>query len=164
MKRASAVSMIIGIYAVLMTINFTGQKIIDYSEEMLQSIHRRSCRSRASEGGKFYWDCRQVRRRECTPRAITRQLRNEITVLRGPRESEHLHPPDHGEAEVKVVLNNLKRMAEEHPEIPPAQVLRTHINDAEPGVLAKLPDRGNLKKNMRRGRRLPVQITCEMNL
>ncbi|KAJ8664534.1 hypothetical protein QAD02_006196 [Eretmocerus hayati] len=98
-------------------------------------------RARPGENGKFYWNCRKTRHRECTARAITRQIRDEIRVIKGPREFAHSHPPDHEKAEAETVLNSLRRTAEEHPEIPPAQVLRSEINDVDPGVLARLPDR-----------------------
>ncbi|CAB0044117.1 unnamed protein product [Trichogramma brassicae] len=47
---------------------------------------------------------------------------------------------------------NLKRTAEEHPELPPAQILRTQLAGIPEGVLSQLPERENLKQLMRRAR------------
>lgn len=103
--------------------------------------------------GKTYWDCKRVRQRECTARAITMQVREEVVVLKGPRLSPHQHPPNREEAEAENVIRRLKRAAEEHPEQPPARILRNELRNVPSGVLAQLPERENLKKTMRRERR-----------
>lgn len=56
-------------------------------------------------------------------------------------------------AQAEVVLDNLKRHAEAHPERPPSAITRDELNGKPPGVLAMLPDRANLTRAIRRGRR-----------
>ncbi|KAJ4441840.1 hypothetical protein ANN_11699 [Periplaneta americana] len=53
----------------------------------------------------------------------------------------------------------MQRIATEHLEIHPAQVLRTELPRVESGILSQLPDRENLKKPLRRvrGRELPTE-------
>ena len=45
----------------------------------------------------------------------------------------------------------MKREAAEHPEAPPSQILRL-LQDIDVSVIAKLPDRENLKKQIQRER------------
>jgi len=43
-------------------------------------------------------------------------------------------------------------IASDHPELPPAQILRTELPRVSLGVLSQLPERENLKKAMRKER------------
>lgn len=79
-------------------------------------------RSKPSKNNQFYWDCQLVRRKECKARAITLQTVSELIVLKGPKKSPHEHPPNQDTAKAELVKVNLKRVAEDHPECPPAQV------------------------------------------
>lgn len=104
--------------------------------------------------GKVYWDCRRLRAKECTARAITADSDTEpLIVFKGPRESPHSHPPNQEECGAEVIKSGLKRKAEENPEQPPAQIIRTALQECTAGVLNELPERENLKKMMRRHRR-----------
>lgn len=111
-------------------------------------------RSRRAKG-KTYWDCRRVRSGECNARAITNDPlpEEELTVLRGPAESQHSHPPNREECAAETVTQTLKRKAREHPELPPAHLLRTELQTVPTGVLSQLPEQEALKKAMRRERR-----------
>jgi hypothetical protein len=68
------------------------------------------------------------------------------------KESAHTHAPNQEEVAAEKTKSNLKRIAVEHPELPPAQILRTELPKVSTGVLSQLPERENLKKSMRRER------------
>ncbi|KAJ8671220.1 hypothetical protein QAD02_002479 [Eretmocerus hayati] len=112
-------------------------------------IHVRS----RSASGKTYWDCGKVCRGECKARAITRQGAAGLVVLKGSEHSAHTHPPDQGASKAEIVKINYKSTVEEHPELPPAQILRDNLGGLGRGVLVKLPERESLKKSLRRERR-----------
>lgn len=101
--------------------------------------------------GKTYWDCNRLRRKECNARAITSYGDEVPVIFKEP--TNHSHAPNREETEAEVVKCRLKRTAEEHPELPPAQILRTELPSTSAGVLSQLPERENLKKAMRRQRR-----------
>lgn len=42
--------------------------------------------------------------------------------MKGPDDSPHSHPPDPEKAKTEIVKRGIKRIAEEHPDLPPAQV------------------------------------------
>lgn len=63
----------------------------------------------------------------------------------------HSHAPNREEVAAEKVLSGVKRRATDHPEAPPAQIIRA-LNDLPPGVFAELPDRENVKKTIRRQR------------
>ena len=90
--------------------------------------------------------------KECKGRAITSST-GALIVFKGPDKSPHEHPPNQEEVEAHRVTTNLKLIAEEHPEIFPARILRQELASVSTGVLIQLPDRENLKKCMRRKRR-----------
>ena len=98
-------------------------KILDKKLCLEGYVYLRSRRAK----GKTYWDCRRVRGGECNARAITndRLPGEELTVLRGPADSQHSHPPNQEECAAETVTQTLKRKAKEHPELPPAHLLRT---------------------------------------
>ena len=76
-----------------------------------------------------------------------------MILLRGPKESKHAHPPNQEEAGAVTVKANLKKVATEHPQVPPAQILRTHLSHVPSEILVELPEGENLKKAIRRVRR-----------
>lgn len=130
---------------------------------------------------RSYWTCN--RKRECDAKAITYETIDEqIVIAKGPlptdtKTSLHGHPPSPEEVEAEKFKWNLKRLADENPEVAPAQILRNELPDLDPsttplmsiiilkkfmvkkcqkfnlGVVARLPSRENLKKSMRRKRR-----------
>ena len=110
-------------------------------------------RSREAKS-KIYWDCRRVRSGECKARAITTAPRDDgsVTVLKGPKESEHTHPPNREEAEAEKFVEELKEEAADHPELPPAQLLRTAMPGVAPEILSQLPDQCALARTVRRVR------------
>lgn len=101
---------------------------------------------RDTKKGRTYWCC--SRKKECSATAITTYDR-QIEVV---KERGHSHAPNQEEVEAARVTQNLKRIASEHPELPPAQILRTELPKVSEGVLSQLPERENLKKAMRRER------------
>jgi len=99
---------------------------------------------------KTYKNCRLVRRKMCKARAITTPINKEVIVLTGPDKSAHPHPPNQEEPNAEIVVRKLKRKAEEHPEVPPAQIPRQELRNVPCGVLSSmLPERENLNKKKR---------------
>lgn len=108
-------------------------------------------RSRLPVKGRTYWQCTRSKDGQCTSRCVTVFINNEVVFRKQP--GEHQHPPDRELAEADVVKHRLKRIAEEHPEQPPAQILRRELPCVEQEVLNHLPQRESLKKMLRRKRR-----------
>ena len=102
---------------------------------------------RDSRKGNTYWAC--TKKGECKATAVTRFNNGAIEVI---KEKEHSHAPNREEVEAEKVVTKLKRIAGEHPELPPAQILRTELPKCTEGVLSQLPERESLKKTMRRER------------
>ncbi|XP_043473262.1 uncharacterized protein LOC122505604 [Leptopilina heterotoma] len=73
-----------------------------------------------------------------------------VVILKDAKD--HKHAPNREECEAEVVKARLKRRAEDHPEQPPAQILRSEFPQLSEGVISQLPDRENIKKAMRRRR------------
>lgn len=73
-----------------------------------------------------------------------------IEVVKGIDKSPHPHAANI-EAVVKIKAS-LKRRAEEHPKAPPAQLIRTELQNVTGGVLSQLPERPNLTKIIQRSR------------
>lgn len=72
-----------------------------------------------------YWDCTKVRTKECKARAVTsRNHRNEITVLKGPNESRHSHPPNRDQVTAEEIKIRIKEQAKEHPQAMPSAIVR----------------------------------------
>lgn len=88
---------------------------------------------RLEQKGRTYWACE--RGKECSGRAITSMSGSEIIVHKGPEKSEHNHAPNCELADALKIQNNLKRHAREHPEAPPAQILRTQLQNVPSGTL-----------------------------
>ncbi|KAE8740703.1 hypothetical protein FOCC_FOCC013772 [Frankliniella occidentalis] len=102
---------------------------------------------RDSRKGNTYWAC--VKKKECKATAVTTYSNGAVEVL---KVGKHDHAPNREEVEAERVVSNLKRIASDHPELPPAQILRTELPKCSEGVLSQLPERENLKKTMRRER------------
>lgn len=104
---------------------------------------------------RTYWDCNRLRNKECSARAITSlaNLGEHPVVFKGPVESKHSHPSNLEECGAEKLKQSLKRRAEEHPEEPPAQILRHQLHNVPSGVLSQLPERENLKQSIRRIRK-----------
>ena len=92
--------------------------------------------------GTTYWRCT---RHDvfCNATAITTSDQHRITVK---KEGNYKHAPNQEVVQAEKVRVNLKRMAQEHPEATPAQILRQELPRVPSGVLSQLPDRENLKK------------------
>lgn len=102
---------------------------------------------RDSNKGRTYWNCR--RKEECKATAITQTVDRKLEVV---KSKEHTHAPNQEELQAEKVVHSLKRIASDHPELPPAQILRTELPRVSLGVLSQLPERENLKKAMRKER------------
>ena len=105
--------------------------------------------------GRTYWECRRVRKKECTARAVTtvNAADGSIEVQRGPTESEHSHAPNVDENEAQILTSRIKRRAEDHPEERPAQMLRSELQNVEPEVLSQMPEQTALVRRIQRTRR-----------
>lgn len=114
-------------------------------------------RSGVPRGRTTNWECNRLRRKACTARATT--VGNFVKSC-----GDHGHPPDREEAKAEEVEFRIKEEAERNPEKSISVILRDQLRDLDPGVLARLPERKNLKKMMRRQRRAefppnPTRIT-----
>lgn len=112
-------------------------------------------RSKLPVNGKTYWECQKLRRKECKARTITAFdiTENKTYFVRQPTLEDHEHVPNQEECQAEIVKYSLKRKAEDQPQQPPAQILRTELAGLSDGVLSQLPERDNLKKSMRKVRR-----------
>ena len=113
-------------------------------------------RSRAPEPNKpTYWECRRLKSGACKARAVTVGEGANLTVTKC---GQHEHPPDREECEAEKVMNRLKRKAEDEVALPPSLLLREELRNVPPEVLAKLPERRNMKKALRRVRRVELPV------
>ena len=80
-----------------------------------------------------YWNCRQ--KGVCFARAITSGYDDDLLVIKGPEQSEHNHAPNREEVESEKLRGRLKRAAENHPDQPPAQILRRELRGVPSGTL-----------------------------
>ena len=112
------------------------------------------CRGKKPVGNTNYWECKKLRSKECTARAITSTTNGVVTVLKGPNESQHSHPPNREVNEAEKIKLVMKRQAETDPDRPGNALLRENLAGVSSGVLSQLPERENLKQSIRRKRRL----------
>lgn len=103
---------------------------------------------RDSYKANTYWSCN--RKGECKATCITTSLDRSVVVK---KEGKHDHAPNQEEMEAERVKATIKRKATEHPEVTPAQILRTELPQVSSGVLSQLPERENLKKSIRNVRK-----------
>ena len=68
------------------------------------------------------------------------------------KESDHWHAPNQETVEAEFLVNRMKRVATEHPEITPSQILRNELRSVPSGVLSQIPEREHLKRSIRRER------------
>lgn len=71
---------------------------------------------------------------------------NKYYFLREPTLDDHDHVPNQEECETEIVKYSLKQKAENQPQLPTAQILRTKIAGLSDEVLSQLPNRDNFKK------------------
>jgi len=109
-----------------------------------------------------YWDCELLRQRKCQARAVTEETGAGLRVIKGPDRSPHTHPPDQDGAKAEEVKHRLRTQAVEQPTALPAQLLRDHLPEVAPEVLARLPERENLKRVIRRARRAKLPPTLKL--
>lgn len=105
---------------------------------------------------KSYWDCTRLRKKECRARAITSLADDDQIphIYKGPiHEPFHSHPADSDECKAEIARYRIKKEADSHPERPPTAILRDEMRDLTPRVLARLPERENLKRAIRVARR-----------
>jgi hypothetical protein len=104
---------------------------------------------------RAYWVCKRMYRRECTARAITSDPADgvPVVVFKGPDQSEHQHPPNVEENIAAKVRTAMKRKAADHPEQPPAQLLRMELQDQPDDVLSQLPSQPALVRALQRVRK-----------
>ncbi|KAK3911414.1 FLYWCH-type zinc finger-containing protein 1, partial [Frankliniella fusca] len=93
-----------------------------------------------SRKGNTYWSCNK--KKECNATAVTCFTNGAVEIL---KEKDHVHAPNREEVEAERVVSRLKRIAGDHPELPPAQILRTELPKCWEGVISQLPQRENLK-------------------
>ena len=111
-------------------------------------------RSKLPVNSRVYWECVKLRNKECTGRAITEVRNGIITVLKGPDESKHSHPPNREVEAAEKIRLKVKKQAETDKR-PGSAILREHFAGVSSGVLSQLPERENLKQAMRRARKDP---------
>lgn len=104
---------------------------------------------------RAYWVCKRYYTKECTARAVTSDPADglPVVVFKGPDKSVHLHPPNVEQNVASKLTQSLKRKAEEHPEQPPAQLLRTELQGVPEEVLSELPSQPALIRTLQRVRR-----------
>lgn len=84
-------------------------------------------------GGKVYWECKGS---NCKSTAITVGNEDNLEVVKGPfgpKFSHHEHAPNHEEVNALKHVTNLKRTAEDHPEVPPAVLIRNELRGVSSG-------------------------------
>ncbi|PSN50695.1 hypothetical protein C0J52_18838 [Blattella germanica] len=77
---------------------------------------------RDRKGDKEYWTCQK--KPECKATAITIRTGDTVTIL---KESDHWHSPNQETVEGEFLVNRMKRVATEHPEITLSQILRNEL-------------------------------------
>ena len=82
-----------------------------------------------SGSSRRYWNCRN--KGECPAPAITAGDGDMLIACKGPNESPHSHAPNRDAAE--KALTRMKRKAEEHPEMPPVQIMRAELQQMPSG-------------------------------
>lgn len=95
-----------------------------------------------------YWSC--IRKGECRATAVTTTDQNNVLVK---KEGKHDHAPNQEAVGAERIKARIKRKAVEHPEVTPAQLLRTELPGVSSGIISQLPERENLKKSIRTARR-----------
>ena len=112
-------------------------KIIDMKLHVSGYVYYKS----RTQRGKIYWECRLLKAGQCTARAITTDVIPPAVpvVYKGPAESPHSHPANVDESAAEEFASRLKRIARDHPQLPPSQILRTELPTVSAGILSQLP-------------------------
>ncbi|KAL7286351.1 hypothetical protein TKK_0019308 [Trichogramma kaykai] len=84
---------------------------------------------------RAYWRCKKTPL--CCARAVTIGGPEDLQLVKNAA-SDHICVPDVDAAEALKVVSGIKRKAEAHPEVPPAQVLRTELKDIPLGNFINL--------------------------
>ncbi|KAK3931037.1 GPI ethanolamine phosphate transferase 1, partial [Frankliniella fusca] len=77
---------------------------------------------------------------------------NVARVLNRKTEGKHGHAPNQELVGAERLKARIKRKAVEHPEVTPAQLLRTELPGVSSGIISQMPERENLKKAIRTAR------------
>ena len=97
---------------------------------------------RDTKKGTTYWN--RVKKGECKATASTKVLDQKLEVL---KTKPHTHAPNQEEVQAEKTVQNLKRIASDHPELPPAQILRRaaprFIGGPQPAARARKLEEGN---------------------
>ncbi|XP_051164850.1 uncharacterized protein LOC127283797 [Leptopilina boulardi] len=99
---------------------------------------------------RIYWNCKK--KDECHARATTSIDLENITLFKGPKQSPHNHAPNRDAVNAERIESRVKRVAEDHAELLPAQIMRRELKNVPSEILAQLPDRPNLRKQISRAR------------
>ena len=95
--------------------------------------------------GKIYWCCTE--RDRCNARSHTSLNLEALEILKDGTEAHIGHEADHRGVVAKKVMQGVKLRAETHPNEPPQQIVRTAVGNVDdPEVLAKLPERGSIRR------------------
>lgn len=97
-----------------------------------------------------YWRCelRDICGARCTTNADV--VENGVTSIKYSK-TRHMHEAEKVEIAVQEVIRNIKRKASEHPNAPPAAILREEIvNVTNEAVIHNLPERRHVLRNINR--------------
>ncbi|XP_052119465.1 uncharacterized protein LOC127748746, partial [Frankliniella occidentalis] len=109
------------------------------------------------DGSRTYWICRK--KPACKKRAITsspQENSDTVDIFKFVDHPSHLPAPE--EAEAVGAYNQLKRKAAEHPNAPPAQILREGMPEIPQGALFHLPERRSMKRTFNRLRNAAANL------
>lgn len=96
---------------------------------------------------KIYWRCEK--RNICNSTIVTNaDLHGGIEVLKNARR--HTHEPDVTESARQRIMSNVREDARERPNVPPVAVLQDHLVNVDSEVLAALPERQAMLRNVNR--------------
>lgn len=71
---------------------------------------------------------------ECDARIVTKGDSENLEILRGGSDDDHLHAPNIEEVKALKITTSIKRTAAAHPEAPPAQILRSELRNVNSGA------------------------------
>jgi len=98
--------------------------------------------------GRWYWVC--SKKPECNVRCVsTGEPPDNPTIL---KEGRHDHAPDQDDVTARKLVESMKNVAAEHPEMLPATIIRDGLSQVGDEVLPKLPERPSLKRAINRKR------------
>lgn len=83
-------------------------------------------------------------------------------MKKGDDVESHDHAPNPEEVQALLLLTSMKKHASEHPEEPPSKIMR-RLQDAPKAVLAQLPERENIRKQIQRERLKDLPFKSNLN-